>query len=233
MATVTWGMSERGKKTLIYKCFEYWKKRENKNGETIWRCSKRDSCKCNAALKTVGANVVAHLQSEHTHSGNVETALARKAVGVMKQHMTETIATPSSSQAAVVCNLAGHVQMALPQRATLSRTLRRHRQVQRMVRNGRTPLPTIPTDKAFAIPEHYQDFLLHDSTTEKNNILVFSDRDLLSKMAESDLWIADGTFKVVPHIFYQLYTIHFQLPGGINPAGLYALLDALLENKTR
>jgi hypothetical protein len=48
-------------------------------------------------------------------------------------------------------------------------------------------------------------------------------------MAAADFWIANGTFKVVPHIFYHLYTIHFQLAGGINPAGLYALL----ENKTR
>jgi len=42
--------------------------------------------------------IVSNRQSEHTHSGNVAIALARKAVGDMKTKMTERNATSSSSQ---------------------------------------------------------------------------------------------------------------------------------------
>lgn len=43
------------------------------------------------------------------------------------------------------------------------------------------------------------------------------------------MWLADGTFKVVPSLFFQLYSIHFKFVSGINPAGVYCLLP----NKTR
>ena len=229
MDDITWGVSQRGHKTLIYRCFEYKKYRENKKGETVWRCIKIDTCKCRATLKTVGDVFAGHLVEDHNHYGNASTALARKAVGEMKTHMMEAIATPSSSQAAVITNLAPHVQMALPQKVTLSRTLRRHRQVKAMIENGRSTLPSLPRDDMFVVPERYLDFLLHDSVSNNERMLVFGDRDMLRKLERASLWLADGTFKVVPNLFFQLYTIHFELPGGTNPSGIYALLP----NKTR
>ena len=38
------------------------------------------------------------------------------------------------------------------------------------------------------------------------------------------MWLSDGMFKVVPAIFFQLYTIHFEFVQGINPAAVYCLL---------
>jgi len=35
---------------------------------------------------------------------------------------------------------------------------------------------------------------------------------------------ADGTFKVVPSVFFQLYTIHFAFGIGVCPAAIYRLL---------
>lgn len=55
-------------------------------------------------------------------------------------------------------------------------------------------------------------------------MMLFGDRDLLQALGRADMWLADGTFKVVPSLYFQLYTIHFELPGGINPAGVYCLL---------
>ena len=43
----------------------------------------------------------------------------------------------------------------------------------------------------------------------------------------SNFWLADGTFKVTPKMFYQLYSIHVSL-SGIAPACIYAFLP----NKT-
>lgn len=43
------------------------------------------------------------------------------------------------------------------------------------------------------------------------------------------MWIADGTFRVVPSLFFQLYTVHFEFLGNINPVAIYCLL----MNKTR
>jgi hypothetical protein len=142
----------------------------------------------------------------------------------MKKHMQENIATPSASQGAIVTQVAGQVQMALPKRASLSRVLRRHRTVQRLISTAGRPLPPVPRDLNFEIPQQFQGILLHDSGAGADRMLVFGSRDLLPALERATLWLADGTFKVVPTLFYQLYTIHFEFVGGINPVGVYCLL---------
>lgn len=98
-----------------------------------------------------------------------------------------------------------------------------------MVDNGDLTLPPVPTDLDFPIPARFQDFLLHDSGAGPDRILVFGDHELVRAFGRADIWLADGTFKVVPHLFYQLYSIHFEFIGGLNPAAIYVLLT----NKSR
>ena len=43
-------------------------------------------------------------------------------------------------------------------------------------------------------------------------------------LGRSQIWLADGTFKVVPTLLFQLYSIHFAFGAGINPAAVYCLL---------
>jgi len=150
--------------------------------------------------------------------------LAKKAIAAMKSHMTETLATPSASQGAVVAALDGHVQMALPKRSSLSRVLRRHRQIKNQVTSGGIPFPPLPTDTSFNIPSRFQEFLLYDSGSGEDRLMIFGDRDLLQALGRAQLWLADGTFKVVPTLFFQLYSIHFEHQGGLNAAGVYCLL---------
>src|SRR6185436_15909738 len=104
---------------------EYWKKRDNVCGTTAWRCKEHRRLNCKATIITSGNRITGERQPDHTHSGNVATSLARKAVGDMKVKMGELMATPSSSQAAVSSALDGHVLMALPSRPRLTRTLQR------------------------------------------------------------------------------------------------------------
>jgi len=54
---------------------------------------------------------------------------------------------------------------------------------------------------------------------------------VLDGLARSDLWLADGTFKVVPTGFFQLYSIRFDFGSGIHPAAVYCL-GILQTNKT-
>ena len=82
----------------------------------------------------------------------------------------------------------------------------------------------------FALHENFHEILLHDSGSEDpEHFLIFGTTQLLDGLARAELWLADGTFKTVPSIFFQLYTIHFQSDSGRNPAAVYALLP----NKTR
>jgi hypothetical protein len=135
---VHFGKTERGKSTLLYRGFEYWRKRENVCGTTSWRCREYRTLRCRDRLTTSGLHIVSERQPDHTHSGNLSTALARRAVGDMQEHMNGLMATPSTSQAAVSAALFDTVLMALPRRSVVTRTLQRIRD--RVSSNRGTPV---------------------------------------------------------------------------------------------
>jgi hypothetical protein len=153
--SATFGCSSKGRATLIYRNFEYWKERDNSSGTITWRCKFHQRFQCKARVITAGDRVVSDRQPDHTHSGNLPIALARKAIGEMKDAMGETMSTPNSSQGAVAARLDNDVLMALPKRASLSRTLRLHRQTVTSAANGNLALPAIPTDLLFDIPDEF------------------------------------------------------------------------------
>ena len=70
--------------------------------------------------------------------------------------------------------------------------------------------------------------ILYDSGCGNDRIILMGCNELLDGLARADVWLSDGTFKVVPGIFFQLYSIHFNFGSGINPAAVYRLLT----NKT-
>ena len=73
-------------------------------------------------------------------------------------------------------------------------------------------------------------FLLHDSGADSGNarFLVFATQDNLDLLARHDSWYADGTFKTVPLLFYQLYSLCVRVDGCIIP-----VVYAILPNKTQ
>ena len=144
----------------------------------------------------------------------------------MKLKLTDTLATPGVSQVLVAPTLTNDVLMALLKKATLSRALHLHRQ---HLHVSDQAMPPIPGDTNFVMPPKFADFVLYDSGPGEERIIILGCNELLDALARASMWLADGTFKVVPSLFFQLYTIHFQFVHGINPAALYCLL----KNKTR
>ena len=70
---------------------------------------------------------------------------------------------------------------------------------------------------------------LNSSVTAGNvRFLVFSTQESLRLLERYDNWFADGTFKTVPLLFYQLYTLCVRANGKILP-----VVYALLPNKTQ
>ncbi|KAL3860373.1 hypothetical protein ACJMK2_010508 [Sinanodonta woodiana] len=58
MDSFTFGTSTKGCPTVICGNFEYIKFRENKSGQTYWRCKMFQRFKCKAHLKTEGDRIV-------------------------------------------------------------------------------------------------------------------------------------------------------------------------------
>jgi len=118
----------------------------------------------------------------------------------MKNKITDLTVAPSSLQAAVMSELPDDTLMALPRRATVSKALRRHRKKVTYAANGDTPLPAIPKDLLFDIPESFADIVVFDSGPGDNRLIIIpvSCLELLDELARAPMWLADGTVTVVP-----------------------------------
>ena len=196
------GYTKRGKPTVIYGGYEYWKHRQNLIGQVTWRCCQYQTMKCPATLKTAGNHVISVL-CQHTHEGNVANSRARAAVHQMKEKMSDNAVTTRSAQASVVCQLGDEVKMALPDKNVVARNLRRYR----TICNQTTPsiLPALPTGINFDVPARFKNLVLCDLYSDSDNrILILGESNLVDGLRRSRVWLADGTFKKCPSVFFQI-----------------------------
>ncbi|CAF4679486.1 unnamed protein product, partial [Rotaria sp. Silwood2] len=92
--------------------------------------------------------------------------------------------------------------------------IRRQRTVETVDVNGRLPERL---RKAYGD----EDFILH----EDKNLIIFTTKTNLSILKQNKHSFADGTFKVCPDDYYQLFTLHAMMTNAIIPL-VYGLLIA-------
>ena len=87
--------------------------------------------------------------------------------------------------------------------------------IQRKQKSDNVPIPNPATLREINVPEELRRtlrgdvFLMHDSGPDDPNIFwVFATQENLKNLVQYREWFADGTFKIAPHLFYQIYTIH-------------------------
>ena len=72
-------------------------------------------------------------------------------------------------------------------------------------------------------------FLLFDSGVgDINRMLIFATNNGIDMLATSSQWFGDGTFKLCPQIFPQIYTIHVLVNHEVLPC-VFALLPSKTE----
>ena len=97
-------------------------------------------------------------------------------------------------------------------------------------------MPAVPQRRQdiSVLPNNYQvtnrgdSFLLFDSGVgDVNRLIIFATNDAIRLLATNPHWFMDGTFKVCPEIFFQIYTIHVLINHQV-----FSCVFALLPNKT-
>lgn len=103
--------------------------------------------------------------------------------------------------------------------------------------NKENSAPAALTDlKTLHLPEIYKTyspndgiserFLLADSGQESDRVLIFGRLNGLKIIKNSQTWYYDGTFRIAPLLFSQVYVILAEALGGVHP-----IIYALLPNK--
>src|SRR5688572_7134268 len=75
------------------------------------------------------------------------------------------------------------------------------------------------------------DFLVKDSIVGNERMLMFTTSANVNCLAQSTIWIMNGTFKTVSTIFKQLYTIHGCV-GGSENSRIMPLVFVLISSKS-
>ena len=191
--------SSKGRDKLSFDGFIYNFQRES-NDKKQWRCEVKS---CKARLHTTGFNVLKKL-GEHSYSVEIGKEEVFEFRAGVKRRARETNDNPHRIIAEVAKTL-------LPSEKSLKKICHRAR-----------PAPVNPTSLCDLImDENFQTlggkrFLLYDSGPELDRILMFGTEENKNILSYSTIWMADGTFKTVPSLCKQLYTIH-GLVGGVYP----------------
>ncbi|ODM87485.1 FLYWCH-type zinc finger-containing protein 1 [Orchesella cincta] len=216
-------MSEtrKGKDHLVYGGYRYKFERAGPK-ENIWHCEKKRHEKCRGRAYTAN-NEVLRVHDEHNHAPDAAKNEAKKIRAEIK-NSAETLSDPA--KVILACCTQGVSKSASAQLASV-RTMKRCIRNYRVKALNSHPIPsslvTLSLSDKYLRTQNGENFLLFDSGASNDRILVFGTQSNLHHMINSSEWYADGTFKVAPLLFDQLYTIHVARFNKVIPT-VYALL---------
>ena len=220
--------TEKGARKLLKDGFIYFFQKTLANDVSSWECSLRRKGQCKARVKLTSDDQFIEQTNEHTHPpSETNCEMARVKAEIKRRAETSN----DTSRQILAGELGGVTETTIVNLQPME-TLRRNIRAARQERN--TPTQPLNREAIPVIPQHYcetedeQNFLIFDSgVADPDRILIFSSEQQLQFLSISDHWFADGTFKVCPKVFFQVYTIHAEQGGKIFPC-----VFALLPNKT-
>jgi len=218
--------SQKGKLMLLVSGYIYRKDKENKDGSTSWRCCKKDGCR--GRMKMFKEDVLSI--SEHNHAPDQGKNEASKVVSAIHKRALEGVEKPRQIIQQARSGISLEVAPHLPGYTASQRTIERQR------KKNQLPYPNPQTVAEISIPEILQmstrgaQFVLWDSgSDDESRILMFGTTENINLLEQNRHWFVDGTFKVAPVIFFQLFTIHALIDGRALPL-VYCLLKDKAEH---
>lgn len=143
-------------------------------------------------------------ESPHNHVADAINGKVQTAIDEVKNRAETSTAILRGYKR----NLCDEILHELPSDEALGKRIKRKRKEE----YGKENLSGID----FSLPEHCksingQDFLIDEYNKNGKRCIVFSTPDLLKMLCESPIVFMDGTFKISPTGFQQLYSIHASL----------------------
>ncbi|XP_068226404.1 uncharacterized protein [Palaemon carinicauda] len=170
------------------------------------------------------------LGQNHSHAPDMPKEKVTIALSALTNEASGPTAPPRRIIANITQNIDCETSSGMPKRKALTKCIQRKRQKT----EGYFPEPESLSE--INLPEEFETktigsakerFLLYDES-DSHEILIFASETMLDILATASHWMCDGKFKMVPQLFYQLYTIH-----AIKSEYLFACVYILLTNKTK
>ena len=196
------------------------------NEKRIWKCTEYGTAKCKSRCHSK-YGILTKQPTEHNHVPDRAKVESKKIMNAVKEKASSTQEATHQIVASASVSVGSNVAVAaqLPSVPNIKQTIRRVRHVHQ------TPLPSPPNLDELTLPIEYtktlkgENFLIFDSGTGSQRVLMFSTAGNLDLLAQCSSWYADGTFKTSPPLFQQIYTIHVRKYNTIIPV-VYILMNS-------
>ncbi|CAG8481702.1 7196_t:CDS:2, partial [Gigaspora rosea] len=205
-------------------------KDKNRDESFYWCCEHRDSrnCKGRAVTTLEGQIHILKKFSEHNHAPEPSHVDVIQALNNIKELASQTHEKPSQ--------IIHDATIEMPEDSFyyMSNSQALHKQISHIqLRN----LPSQPqTLQEIDIPIQLQTtirgerFLAREIDIDNEKIMIFCTSNNLLHLEEANYWLMDGTFKTVPTLFRQLYTIHAPV-GGESNFRVFPLVYIIMMNQ--
>lgn len=214
--------------------FIYTQDNEGPGGIKYFKCSKKSSRKC-GGRGMLEDGVFSHTKS-HNHAPDasaIERAVAR---AEMRQRAEETMEPVEEIRRSSEAGLSQCAREEMPLAGDVNRSINRYRArvhgARAQPRDAEELDVTGFTETTGRPGTPPGRFLLYDSQQDGEyrgkRMLLFASDWGLEQLSLHQNWAADGTFRVSPDVFSQLYTVHASVMGYAVPCA-YILLDEKTE----
>ncbi|CAF4496803.1 unnamed protein product, partial [Didymodactylos carnosus] len=189
-----------------------------------WRCVNAH-CIGRAGVTQLGFY---QLASSHTHAPNPEDVAKARYNHEIRQRAKQSHDPPRNIISDARMNVSAEAAASIPQYTTTQRAIERIRKENDVARPTPTTFADIVLPDELKVNSRGQKFLLYDNQDVDRRVLISASEYALDRLDQSSSWHVDGTFKVAPKLFQQLYTIHGYIRGKTVP-----LVFCILPNKTQ
>ena len=210
--------TEKGHRKLHRNGYMYVFHKNLANDVTTWECTLRRKGQCMARIKLSAGDEFIEQTNEHTHPPSQTNCDVAKIKSALKRRAETSNDTSRQILSTELRGVSETASVNLPSMDTMRRNIRAARQDRNEPPNpiNRAAIPVIP--QLYQSTENGDQFLLYDSGNgDPERIIIFSSQQAIQFMSDSEHLFADGTFKVCPDIFFQVYTVHAQQEGRIFP----------------
>lgn len=221
-------VSSRGQNKLGYNGFIY---RKDKATQTTisWLCEVKG---CKGRLSTTleyerDRNCTE--RGEHSHAPQPAKVSEEIVKGKISKAAEASHDPPRRILQDAIASLPDEVAARIGSGEKLKRTISRKRKAK-----GDYPPPP-QSAESLIIPESLcstftgDNFILYDSGLgDENRVIIFGTKESLTWLKDNRHWLADGTFKTAPSIFFQIFTIHALITETTIPC-IYVLLTNKCE----
>ena len=216
----------RKHQTAVYNGHQYTFQRENADKTVTYICIRRRQEKCLARIRVRASGEFTGPVPEHNHEADHGRTAVAVAVDDIRIRAKGTAEPTVRVVGAAKRKLNDEALVYLPKDESLKRIVKRARTKLRP-REPKTIDDVEEVDVRYVYDADGDHWLLGDNKG-RNRVLVFCTKENLRRLTQSSYLIMDGTFKVVPDVFSQLYVIHAYVHGIWAPQ-----VFALMKNKNK